>query len=61
MLLPFKPTTHIFKIGRALTNTETDSLYSLARMHKVGICLWQDTPPLIVLPRHGVPAGRCAT
>ncbi len=30
MLLPFKPTTHIFTIGRALTNTEIDSLYALA-------------------------------
>lgn len=44
MLLPFKPTTHIFKIGRALTNTEIDSVYALADKHKVGICLWQNTP-----------------
>jgi hypothetical protein len=43
VLLPFKPTTHIFKIGRALTNTEIASLYALADKHRVGICLWQNT------------------
>lgn len=44
MLLPFKPTNHIFRIGRALTDTEIGSLYALAAKHKVGICLWQNTP-----------------
>lgn len=45
MLLPFKPTKHIFKIGRALSDIEIDSLYALAARHKVGICPWQNTPP----------------
>ena len=44
MLLPFKPTNHIFKIGRALTDAEIGSLYALAAKHAVGICLWQNTP-----------------
>lgn len=34
MLLPFEPTNHIFKIGRALRDTEISSLYALAAAHK---------------------------
>jgi len=34
----------LFRVGRALTNTEIGSLYALAEKHKVSICLWKNTP-----------------